>query len=492
MGLALDPDFPRKPYLYAMYTHDEEGSGEPRHRVVRLREEDGSVREDRILLDDLPAAGTHHGGRVKVSPDGKLYVTLGVGDTVGVGDESDRLAMEPGRLIGKILRLEQDGTVPEDNPFPGSPVYSLGHRNPQGLAFQPDSGRLYATEHGHTAYDEVNLVEPGANYGYPAVEGPDHPPPYRDPVAVYRRSIAPGTASPPFRICGAQAQAGHAYNLGLWVPIEVLLRWGPQAPRNSPGCLCIRSMVMRTGVIAKKMGMTRIFQDDGRHVPVTVLALENVQVVSRKEADRDGYVAVQLGAGTAKAKNLSKPERGHFGKAEVEPKARVAEFVVAEDALLDVGTELTADHYVAGQMVDIQGVTQGKGFAGGMKRWGFGGLRATHGVSLSHRSLGSTGQRQDPGRVFKNKKMAGHMGAKNRTQQNLEVVRTDADRGLIFVKGSVPGHKGGWLLVKDSVKVARPETAPYPAGIRQTATNAPAEIPADAAAPAEATEAQEA
>ncbi len=223
---------------------------------------------------------------------------------------------------------------------------------------------------------------------------------------------------------------------------------------------------MRTGVIAKKMGMTRLFQEDGRHVPVTVLALENVQVVARRTSDSDGYVAVQLGAGTAKAKNLSKPERGHFGKAEVEPKARIAEFVVAEDALLDVGAELTADHYVAGQMVDIQGVTQGKGFQGGMKRWGFGGMRATHGVSVSHRALGSTGQRQDPGRVFKNKKMAGHMGAKNRTQQNLEVVRTDATRGLIFVKGSVPGHKGGWLLVKDSVKVPRPEGAPYPAGIR--------------------------
>jgi len=228
-------------------------------------------------------------------------------------------------------------------------------------------------------------------------------------------------------------------------------------------------MVMRTGVIAKKMGMTRLFQEDGRHVPVTVLALENVQVVARRESGRDGYVAVQLGAGTAKAKNLSKPERGHFGKAEVEPKARVAEFVVAEDALLDVGAELTADHYIAGQMVDIQGVTQGKGFQGGMKRWGFGGMRATHGVSVSHRALGSTGQRQDPGRVFKNKKMAGHMGAKNRTQQNLEVVRTDADRGLIFVKGSVPGHKGGWLLVKDSMKVPRPADAPYPAGIRALA-----------------------
>jgi large subunit ribosomal protein L3 len=226
---------------------------------------------------------------------------------------------------------------------------------------------------------------------------------------------------------------------------------------------------MRTGVIAKKMGMTRLFQEDGRHVPVTVLALDNVQVVARREADRDGYTAVQLGAGTAKAKNLSKPQRGHFGKAEVEPKARLAEFRVAEDALLDVGATISADHFVAGQMVDIQGVTQGKGFQGGMKRWGFGGLRATHGVSVSHRSLGSTGQRQDPGRVFKNKKMAGHMGAKNRTQQNLEIVRTDADRGLLFVKGSVPGHKGGWLLVKDAVKVARPDAAPYPAGIRAIA-----------------------
>jgi large subunit ribosomal protein L3 len=228
-------------------------------------------------------------------------------------------------------------------------------------------------------------------------------------------------------------------------------------------------MIMRTGVIAKKMGMTRLFQEDGRHVPVTVLALENVQVVARREANNDGYTAVQLGAGSAKAKNLSKPERGHFGKAQVEPKARVAEFRVAEDALLDVGAELSADHYVAGQIVDIQGVTQGKGFQGGMKRWGFGGLRATHGVSVSHRSLGSTGQRQDPGKVFKNKKMAGHMGAKNRTQQNLEIVRTDAVRGLLFVKGSVPGSKGGWLLVKDAVKVARPETAPYPAGIKEIA-----------------------
>ena len=249
---------------------------------------------------------------------------------------------------------------------------------------------------------------------------------------------------------------------------------------------------MRTGVIAKKMGMTRLFQADGRHVPVTVLQLEDVQVVGRREADRDGYTAVALGAGKAKAKNVNKPQRAIFGKAEVEPKAKVVEFRVAEDALLDIGATITADHFVAGQMVDIQGVTQGKGFAGGMKRWGFGGLRATHGVSVSHRSLGSTGQRQDPGRVFKNKKMAGHMGARNRTQQNLEVVRTDVERGLIFVKGSVPGHKGGWLLVKDAVKVARPDAAPYPAGIRQAANSndAPAETPAEAEAPA-ATEGQE-
>jgi large subunit ribosomal protein L3 len=223
---------------------------------------------------------------------------------------------------------------------------------------------------------------------------------------------------------------------------------------------------MRTGVIAKKVGMTRLFQDDGRHVPVTVLALDNLQVVARREESRDGYNAVQLGAGAAKAKNLSKPQRGHFGKAEVEPKARLAEFRVDEDGLLDVGAELTADHFVAGQLVDVQGVTQGKGFAGAMKRWGFKGLRATHGVSVSHRSHGSTGQRQDPGKVFKNKKMAGHMGARNRTQQNLEVVRTDALRGLIFVRGSVPGHKGSWLLVQDAAKVSRPDNVPYPAGLK--------------------------
>ncbi len=222
---------------------------------------------------------------------------------------------------------------------------------------------------------------------------------------------------------------------------------------------------MRTGVIAKKMGMTRLFQADGRHVPVTVLQLEDVQVVAVREKNKDGYTAVALGAGTAKAKNVAKPQRGAFGKAKVELKAKVVEFRVAEDALLELGATISADHFVAGQLVDIQGVTQGKGFAGGMKRWGFGGLRATHGVSVSHRSLGSTGQRQDPGKVFKNKKMAGHMGAKNRTQQNLEVVRTDPVRGLIFVKGSVPGSKGGWLKIWDAIKLPRNENAPYPAGL---------------------------
>ncbi len=243
---------------------------------------------------------------------------------------------------------------------------------------------------------------------------------------------------------------------------------------------------MRTGVIAKKLGMTRLFQDDGRHVPVTVLQLEGLQVVSRRETDTDGYTAVQLGAGVAKAKNVAKPQRGHFGKAEVEPKAVLAEFRVTEDNLLDVGAELAADHFVAGQLVDIQGRTQGKGFAGGMKRWNFGGLRATHGVSVSHRSLGSTGQRQDPGRVFKNKKMAGHMGDKYRTQQNLEIVSTDVERGLIFVKGSVPGSKGGWLFVKDAVKTPRHADAPLPAGLKTAANNN-----ADAAPAPEASTSQE-
>jgi large subunit ribosomal protein L3 len=231
---------------------------------------------------------------------------------------------------------------------------------------------------------------------------------------------------------------------------------------------------MRTGVIAKKVGMTRLFQEDGRHVPVTVLALEDCQVVSHRTTDRDGYVALQVGSGEAKQKNVAKPQREHFAKAQVPLKKKVAEFrVESEEALLPVGSTISAEHFVAGQMVDVSGHTQGKGFQGGMKRWGFGGMRATHGVSVSHRAHGSTGNRQDPGKVFKNKKMAGHMGDRQRTQQNLEVVRTDAIRGLIFVKGSVPGSKNAWLLVRDSVKLPVPEGAPFPGAILEKKNTAP-------------------
>ena len=218
---------------------------------------------------------------------------------------------------------------------------------------------------------------------------------------------------------------------------------------------------MRTGVIAKKVGMTRLFQEDGRHVPVTVLALEDCQVVSHRTADNDGYFAVQLGAGEAKQKNVNKPQREAFAKADVGLKMKVAEFrVEGEDGLLPVGARISAEHFIAGQKVDITGHTQGKGFAGAMKRWGFGGLRATHGVSLSHRSHGSTGNRQDPGRVFKNKKMAGHLGDERITTQNLTVVRTDVERGLILVKGAVPGHEGTFVEIRDAVKKALPENAP--------------------------------
>ena len=222
---------------------------------------------------------------------------------------------------------------------------------------------------------------------------------------------------------------------------------------------------MRTGVIAKKVGMTRLFQEDGRHVPVTVLALDNCQVVSIRTNETDGYTALQVGSGEAKQKNVAKPQREHFAKAEVPLKRKVAEFRVSEDAVLAVGSTIAASHFLPGQLVDISGHTQGKGFQGGMKRWNFGGLRATHGVSLSHRSLGSTGNRQDPGRVFKGKKMAGHMGDRQRTQQNLEIVRTDDERGLIFVKGSVPGAKNSWLMVSDAVKVPLPEGVPFPGAI---------------------------
>ncbi|SMO60351.1 LSU ribosomal protein L3P [Thalassovita litoralis] len=233
---------------------------------------------------------------------------------------------------------------------------------------------------------------------------------------------------------------------------------------------------MRSGVIAKKMGMTRLFMEDGRQIPVTVLSLENLQVVAQRTTDKDGYTAVQLGAGAAKVKRVSKAMRGHFAAAKVEPKRKLAEFRVTEDNLIEVGAEISAEHYIAGQKVDVAGTSIGKGFAGAMKRHNFGGLRASHGVSISHRSHGSTGQCQDPGKVFKGKKMAGHMGAVRVTTQNLEVVKTDADRGLIMVKGAVPGSKGGWVTIKDAVKKKLPENVPFPAALKSAAV---------AAAPAE-------
>jgi len=229
---------------------------------------------------------------------------------------------------------------------------------------------------------------------------------------------------------------------------------------------------MRTGLIAKKMGMTRIYTEDGDHVPVTVMQLDACQVVSQRTAGKNGYTAVQLGSGAKKAKRVTKAERGQFAKANVEPKAKVAEFRVSEENLIDVGEEITADHYYAGQYVDVTGTSIGKGFAGPMKRWNFGGLRASHGVSISHRAHGSTGQCQDPGKVFKGKKMAGHMGAARVTTQNLQIVRTDAGRGLILVKGAVPGPKGGWVLIKDAVKKPFPENAILPAALKSAAAEA--------------------
>jgi len=228
---------------------------------------------------------------------------------------------------------------------------------------------------------------------------------------------------------------------------------------------------MRSGLIAQKVGMTRIFTEDGTHVPVTVLKVDTVKVVSTRSEDKDGYTAVQLGYGLAKVKNVSKAARGHFAKAQVEPPKKVVEFRVTPDALLDVGTELSANHFVAGQFVDVTGTTIGKGFAGGMKRHNFRGLEASHGVSVSHRSHGSTGQRQDPGKVFKNKKMAGHMGDVQVTTQSLTVVSTDEDRGLILVKGAVPGAEGGWVLLRDAVKKKLPDGVPFPAGIKAPAAN---------------------
>ncbi|WP_394178526.1 50S ribosomal protein L3 [Yoonia maritima] len=230
--------------------------------------------------------------------------------------------------------------------------------------------------------------------------------------------------------------------------------------------------MLRTGLIAKKVGMTRLFMEDGKQIPVTVLSLENLQVVAQRTADANGYTAVQLGAGTAKAKRTSQAMRGHFAAAKVEPKRKLAEFRVSEENLIEVGAELSADHYLEGQYVDVSGTSIGKGFAGAMKRHNFGGLRATHGVSISHRSHGSTGQCQDPGKVFKGKKMAGHMGAAKVTTQNLQVVKTDADRGIIMVKGAVPGSKGGWVTLKDAVKKPAPEGIAYPAALRTAATAA--------------------
>ena len=246
---------------------------------------------------------------------------------------------------------------------------------------------------------------------------------------------------------------------------------------------------MRSGVIATKLGMTRLFMEDGRQIPVTVLQMENVQVVAQRTAERDGYSAVQLGAGAAKAKNTTQPMRGHFAKASVAPKRKLAEFRVAPENMIEVGEEITADHYFAGQFVDVAGTSIGKGFAGAMKRHNFKGLRASHGVSISHRSLGSTGQCQDPGKVFKGKKMAGHMGAARVTIQNLQVIRTDADRGLVMVKGAVPGSKGGWVTIKDAVKKPTPDNVILPAALR-SAGKAAAEAAEAAAAEAAAAEAE--
>jgi len=226
---------------------------------------------------------------------------------------------------------------------------------------------------------------------------------------------------------------------------------------------------MRSGVIAQKVGMTRIYTDDGINVPVTVLRMENCQVVSHKTEEKNGYTALQLGVGAAKVKNVTKPMRGHFAVAKVEPKRKLAEFRVSPENMVDVGAEITADHFVSGQKVDVTGTSIGKGFAGAMKRHNFGGLRASHGVSVSHRSHGSTGQCQDPGKVFKGKRMAGHMGATRVTTQNVEVVKTDVERGLILIKGAVPGSKGAWIMVRDAIKKARPADAPMPAAIRASA-----------------------
>jgi large subunit ribosomal protein L3 len=232
---------------------------------------------------------------------------------------------------------------------------------------------------------------------------------------------------------------------------------------------------MRSGVIAQKVGMTRIFTDAGEHIPVTVLRLANCQVLAHRTDEKNGYTALQLGSGTRKASRVTKAERQNFAVAKVEPKRRLAEFRVSPDNMIEVGAEITADHFIPGQFVDVTGTSQGKGFQGAMKRWNFGGLRATHGVSVSHRSHGSTGQRQDPGKVFKGKKMAGHLGDERITTQNLVIVKTDVDRGLLMVRGAVPGSKGGWVLVRDAVKKSLPAEAPKPGKFRKGSAEAQGE-----------------
>ncbi|MEP3498385.1 MAG: 50S ribosomal protein L3 [Lentilitoribacter sp.] len=236
---------------------------------------------------------------------------------------------------------------------------------------------------------------------------------------------------------------------------------------------------MRSGVIAQKVGMTRVYNDAGEHIPVTVLRLENCQVVAQRTEEKNGYSAVQVGVGRAKVKNTNKAERGQFAVANVEPKSKMVEFRVSSDNMIEVGAELIASHFVSGQLVDVTGTSIGKGFAGAMERHNFGGMRATHGVSISHRAHGSTGQCQDPGKVFKGKRMAGHMGQTRVTTQNLEIVSTDVDRGLLLIKGAVPGSKGTWVTVRDAIKASLPADAPVPAGIREGA--APAEAATEGA-----------
>lgn len=248
---------------------------------------------------------------------------------------------------------------------------------------------------------------------------------------------------------------------------------------------------MRSGLIAKKVGMTRVFTDAGDHVPVTVLKVDNCQVVAVRNQETDGYTALQLGAGTAKVNRVTKAMRGHFAKANVEPKRKLVEFRVSDDAVVDVGAELVPSHFADGQFVDVTGTSIGKGFAGAMERHNFGGLRASHGVSISHRSHGSTGQCQDPGKVFKGKKMAGHLGDKRVTVQSQQIVSTDDERGLILINGAVPGAKNGWVTIKDAVKKVMPDDLPFPAGLRAVEEDAPAEEAAAEEVPAEEAPAEE-